>query len=58
MESYLISEITDLKSEMKDLQDKEKLNTLKASTIEDFNKRLHIKHTATKYMQLFEKLMS
>lgn len=55
---YVLATREEYLMKMKDLQDKEKLDALKASTIEDFNKRLHIKHTATKYMQLFEKLMS
>ena len=38
--------------------DSNKLELLKQSTIDDFNKRLHIKHAITKYAQLFEKLMT
>lgn len=55
---YVLNTREEYLMRMKDLQDKEKLDALKASTIEDFENRLHIKHTATKYMQLFEKLMS
>lgn len=55
---YIVKTREDYLARMKDLQDKDKLDALKASTLEDFNNRLHIKHTATKYMQLFEKLMS
>lgn len=55
---YVLNTREEYLMKMKDLQDKEKLDALKASTIEDFENRLHIKHTATKYMQLFEKLMS
>ncbi len=55
---YIVNTREEYLMRMKDLQDKEKLDALKASTSEDFEKRLHIKHTASKYMQLFEKLMS
>lgn len=33
------------------------LQNLKAKTVEDFNSRLHVRHVACKYMQLFEALM-
>jgi glycosyltransferase involved in cell wall biosynthesis len=33
------------------------LMSLKQQTIADFNRRLHVKHTAAKYMQVFEKLV-
>ena len=55
---YVLNTREEYLMRMQDLQDPEKLNALKASTIEDFDKRLHIRHTATKYMQLFEALMS
>jgi len=43
---------------MKSLSDDKKaLQKLKASTLEDFNNRLHVKHTACKYMQLFEAVL-
>jgi len=43
---------------LKDLaNDPKKLKKLKESTKEDFDKRLHIRHTSSKYMQLFEALM-
>lgn len=43
--------------QMKELQDPEKLNALKESTKIDFNERLHVRHTASKYMQIFEALL-
>lgn len=55
---YILDSREDYLMTMKDLQNKDKLTELKASTLDDFNTRLHIRHTATKYMQLFEKLMS
>jgi len=55
---YVISTREEFLAKMIELQDKDKLAELKASTIQDFNDRLHVKHTATKYMQLFEKLMT
>lgn len=51
---YILESREDYLMRMQDLQDKEKLAELRASTIEDFNNRLHVKHTAAKYMQLFE----
>lgn len=38
------------------VKDPDKLDTLKKRTIEDFNRRLHIKHCVCKYMQVFEAL--
>jgi glycosyltransferase involved in cell wall biosynthesis len=35
-------------------KDADFLQSLKQRTLNDFNKRLHIRHTASKYMQLFE----
>ena len=55
---YIVDSRDDFLNRMKDLHDPERLAALKASTIEDFNNRLHVKHSATKYMQLFEKLMN
>ncbi len=54
---YITNRRDDFLMRMKDLQDKEKLAELQASTIEDFNSRLHVRHTAAKYMQLFEALL-
>ncbi len=54
---YVVASREEYLMRMKDLQDKEKLDELRASTLEDFNNRLHIKHTAAKYMQLFEALL-
>ncbi len=34
------------------------LDEIKQKTIEDFNNRLHVKHTACKYMQLFEHIIN
>jgi len=53
---YILDSREEYLMRMKDLQDKEKLAELRASTIEDFNNRLHVKYTAAKYMQLFEAL--
>ncbi len=36
--------------------DKDKLAKLRNSTVQDFNKRLHIKHMLAKYMRVFEKV--
>lgn len=56
---YVIDTRGEYLAKMMDLsQNKDKLSELKASTLEDFNARLHVKHTAAKYMQLFEKIMS
>ena len=35
----------------------EMLAKLKEQTVQDFNNRLHVRHTACKYMQLFEWLL-
>lgn len=55
---YILNSREEFLMRMKDLQDPEKLASLKQSTIDDFEKRLHVRNAASKYMQLFEKLMS
>mgnify|MGYP001558282279 CR=1 FL=1 len=37
---------------------REKLEQLKKSTLEDFNNRLHVRHTACKYFQIFDRLIN
>lgn len=56
---FVVKDRDDFLLRMKDLsQNPEKLNALKESTRKDFETRLHIKHTASKYMQVFESLLS
>ncbi len=55
---FIVKTRDDFLIRMKDLADNpEKLKVIKARTLEDFNARLHVKHTAAKYMQLFEALL-
>jgi len=51
---YIVKERDDFLLRMKDLASSpEKLKQLKETTLIDFNKRLHIKHAACKYVQSF-----
>lgn len=55
---FILKDREDFLLRMKDLaENPDKLRDLKARTLEDFNRRLHIKHTVAKYMQLFEALL-
>lgn len=55
---FIVKDRKDFLLRMKDLaENPEKLQAIKERTLEDFNKRLHIKHTAAKYMQLFEAVL-
>lgn len=54
---YVLKDREEFLLRMKDLQDRDKLEALKESTKNDFDRRLHVRHTASKYMQLFEALL-
>jgi len=55
---YIVNDRSDFLTVMKDLYNhRDKLGQLKESTKEDFQKRLHVRYTAAKYMQIFEGLM-
>lgn len=52
---FLVSDRNGFLSRMKQLSsDKDMLSGFKSRAAEDFDNRLHIRHTACKYMQLFE----
>lgn len=53
---YVVSDRDGFKKYMKHLSDPETLEKMKRKTREDFEKRLHVRHAASKYVQLFEVL--
>lgn len=54
---FLVADRSDFLTKMIALAEKpDYLASLKRQTLADFNTRLHIKHTACRYMQIFEKL--
>jgi len=55
---FIVKTREDFLLRMKDLaENPKKLQLIKDRTLDDFNSRLHIKHTAVKYMQIFEALV-
>ena len=57
LNGYIVNRPDSCAKMMKKLARKhEMLKILKKTTLEDFNNRLHVRHTACKYMQLFEAL--
>ena len=54
---YIVSNREQFLEKMKYLSNPENLAKMKASTLEDFNNRLHVKYIACKYMQVFENLL-
>ncbi|MHA2279406.1 MAG: glycosyltransferase family 4 protein [Promethearchaeota archaeon] len=55
---YIVKDRNDFLLRMKELStDPDKLEKLKESTRDDFEKRLHVKQTAARYMQLFEAIL-
>ena len=55
---FIVRTRDDFLLRMKDFaKNRDKLDELKTRTLEDFNTRLHIKHAAAKYMQLFEAIL-
>lgn len=58
LNGYLVADRSDFLLRMKSLADNRALlDKLKEQTAKDFEDRLHVKHTACKYMQLFERLI-
>jgi len=56
---YIVLERTDFLNHMKVLNsERDLLKKLRLSTLEDFNNRLHVRHTASKYLQLVECLVN
>jgi len=55
---YIVKDRSDYLAKMKMLSDPDKLAELKETTVKDFEKRLHVKHTACKYIQIFESLLN
>lgn len=54
---FIVADRSDFLKRMMALNENpDHLNHLKRQTISDFNNRLHIKHAACRYMQMFEKL--
>ncbi len=55
---YIVGDRSEFLLRMKELSEsKGMLDRLKETTKRDFNKRLHIRHTVCKYMQVFENLI-
>ena len=56
---YILTDRSAFWVRMKDLySNKKALNELKQRTIIDFDERLHVRHSACKYMQLFQELIN
>ncbi len=55
---YFVNSRSDYKQRIHELfKNKDRLQELKTKCLDDFDSRLHIRHTACKYMQLFDAVM-
>lgn len=54
---FVVSDLKHFLKPLKSLQDQSRLCDMKTKVLEDFHKRLHIKHVACKYLQLIESLV-
>jgi hypothetical protein len=56
---YIVKDRKGFLARMTELSsDPDRLKALKQSTLTDFNNRLHVKHTACKYVQIFDRLIN
>lgn len=54
---FVVKDRNGFLSKLRYLNEGNNLEELKKSTLQDFNERLHVRHTACKYMQIFESVL-
>jgi len=54
---YIVGDRTEFLKRLIQMEDPKFLKKIKKKTLADFDQRLHVRHTASKYMQVFEKVV-